>query len=401
MGHRRANQAVHRLLIQSHGDQHARINGCAMVTNMPVLTDIQYAMLDRDILDNLPAAQIARRNHISVSTVRRWTRLRQERGRVAPIRAKGRPRAMSDEAVDGALEMLLKNKVGGSRVVAKQLVVDNKISRPVAHTTVLRNVKRAATKKGMALKCSRAGPRKVLTRKNRDKRVAFAQRHLHEPWDRILFTDRKRFYFRNPGQCVAQCGWFDANKGGRPGSFQPTNPNCYNVYGGITRNGTTPLHRVSGTTNMPDKFFTKKGQPARNITKEQYRKILKGTLLPGGRRLFSSRGESGWTLQQDGDPCHKVAGGVVAEWNRGSRGGHVDIMADWPPNSPDLSPIENVWGIVDTRAALAGCQDFTKYCAEVRDQFKNVSQETLANLFNSMPKRMQQVIERDGALADY
>lgn len=392
---------MYRHLIRSYGDEHALVTVCAIVTNMPVLTPVQYAMLGRDIRDNLPAAEIARRSDCSKSTVRRWTRLRRVRGSVAAIKSRGRPTAMSDEAKDRAIALLLENKVGGSRCVVKQLVAKNKISRPVAHTTVLRSAKRAAAKKGISLKCSRAGPRKALTMANRNQRLAFAHKYKHLNWDNVMFTDRSRFYFRAPGQRVSQCSWFDANKGGPPGTFQPTKPNCFNVYGGVTRNGTTALHAVAGTTNLSGQFLTKKGQPARNFTQEQYKKVLKETLLPGGRRLFSARGEHSWTLQQDGDPCHNVADGVVDEWTRDSRGGTVVVMHDWPPNSPDLSPIENVWGIVATRANFAACKSFPKYCAEVRKQFKQVSQETLAHLFESMPRRLEEVIEREGDMTDY
>jgi hypothetical protein len=34
------------------------------------------------------------------------------------------------------------------------------------------------------------------------------------------------------------------------------------------------------------------------------------------------------------------------------------VLRDWPPNSPDLNPIEHVWAYVQARVNVLGCYFF-------------------------------------------
>lgn len=72
------------------------------------------------------------------------------------------------------------------------------------------------------------------------------------------------------------------------------------------------------------------------------------------------------------------------------------MLKNWPPNSPDLSPIENVWGIIQQRANKAGCKTFDEFKAKVNGLFKGLSKETLERLYNSMKSRMQECIRNKG-----
>jgi len=161
------------------------------------------------------------------------------------------------------------------------------------------------------------------------------------------------------------------------------------VYGGITAFGATKLIPVTGTTGVKSRYLTKAGNQSRNITAAEYKVVVSEGLLPGGAGKFGSGYVRDWVLQQDGDPTHNAAKGQVANFNAVHHGS-VEILANWPGNSPDFSPIENVWAIVDAKVNAMGCRTFPEYKKAVDKTFQNLPYDTLMNLFDSVPKRMRE-----------
>lgn len=68
----------------------------------------------------------------------------------------------------------------------------------------------------------------------------------------------------------------------------------------------------------------------------------------------------------------------------------------WPPMSPDLNPMENVWALV--KAKLRG-RHFGSQAAlerEVIAAWQGMDHKVLLSLVESMPRRMKLVIEAKG-----
>lgn len=365
---------------------------------MKQLTNAQRlrVVLEFEKTQNLSAT--ARRTHLNIKTVRRWVSRHSATGGVCTRKGRGRRRALDEVAAQRAVQLLLGGQHSGCHQVALQLHREGLTSTAVHRVTVSRQAKGHASSQGSPITAVMTAPKKLLTADTRRKRLAFCRGRIGSKWGHVMFTDRKRFLFKHPGTRVHKVQWVK-HKEARV-AHTVNHPMCLNVYAGVTRFGMTRAHMVTGTSKMSTSFRNQKGQASKNITGEEYKQVLLKTLLPEGRRIFSAQGISTWNLQQDNDPSHKrAAAAALEEWNRLQSA--VQLLPAWPPNSPDLSPIENIWAWAQHKVDAIGCKNFDDFKHAVLSTLQSVPKQMVNNMFSSMHSRLAACIALQGGKTKY
>ena len=72
---------------------------------------------------------------------------------------------------------------------------------------------------------------------------------------------------------------------------------------------------------------------------------------------------------------------------------------EWPPNSPDLNPIENMWSIIKRKVYANGKQFRSKnqLWNAIQAAAKGISTDEVLKLTSSMDRRLIAVVARHGA----
>lgn len=345
------------------------------------------------------------KRRFSIKRVKYWVDVYKLQGSVDLRKRSGRKKVLSIAAAKEAVKLLADREgFGTAHAAAAELHKRGltKGSKPISNSTLIRAARAQSKADGDELELACGKPGKALRQTTLKQRLNFAEKHLHTNWAPIMFTDRCKFSFKYPGSKVKYKVWIPKSKGGKHGNtcWQPNKPQVLNLYMGVTKFGVTKVHKVTGSHGFKSHYFNKKGQPARNITAHEYADVF-DTFISEGKRIFRTQGMAGCIVQQDNDPTHaRVARQKVAA-NNESRGG-VDVQVlKWPPHSPDLSPVENVWGIVQRQVDAMGCTSFSQYEQAVVEKLHSFPRETLEKMYNGMKKRMSLVIKAKGAKIKY
>jgi len=149
---------------------------------------------------------------------------------------------------------------------------------------------------------------------------------------------------------------------------------CIMVWGCFSWAGVGPIHRISDT-----------------ITRFNYKDILAGTMLPYAEENMPLR----WVFQQDNDPKHTSK--LVKAWFTENE---VNVMS-WPSQSPDLNPIEHLWGELKRRIGTKTFRNAEELWQYVQKTWYEFPVPTCRKLIASMPKRIAKVLQNKGGYTGY
>ena len=76
---------------------------------------------------------------------------------------------------------------------------------------------------------------------------------------------------------------------------------------------------------------------------------------------------------------------------------------DWPPQSPDMNPIENLWAIIKARRKKKSGVPKTReeLIEQIFDIWNSIDEELIEKLANSINKRVLAVLKAKGKVTMY
>ena len=249
---------------------------------------------------------------------------------------------------------------------------------------------RILTSDGFAFRVFRRVP--LLLSIHKAARVKFPQHHSDKGfryWSQVMFTDSKYFTI--------------SSSSGRIGHYEltvappPTVPTpkrgaaSLHVYMGCTVFGLTEMVLVSGGSLKNSKIFRKDGSLYSGVSAAEYQHVVLPAFKADSKVLFGRRS---WVLHQDGSRIHTAASSMV-EVRALAPGG---LLEPWPANSPDFSPIQNVWAMMAEKLGrMQPCTTSEELWGALQAARAEITPGNLQNLFQSMPRRLADCIEKGGA----
>jgi transposase len=215
-----------------------------------------------------------------------------------------------------------------------------------------------------------------LEDKHKTARVSWAESVIswNQEWKTVLFSDEKKFNLDGPDGW--QFYWHDLRKEPQYFSKRVQGGGSLMVWAAFGYKGKSSLAVMTGRQDAT-----------------AYQQVLQQHLIPCGRRI----GGNNWRFQQDNAPIHTAAS--TKQWFSTK---NMRILP-WPSRSPDLNPIENLWGHLVRRVYANGRQfhSVEELRATVEVAWDDIPQEVLQILVNSMPKRLVEVLKRNGRSINY
>ena len=310
--------------------------------------------------------KVAKCTHISQSTVQR---IRKRRLPNLDMSIGGRPPLMSDSMQRACVRAVT---VGGlDTAAAATRVVRQQFASEISVQTVRRTLNFA----GLVARVKKSKP--LLSQKNIKARLEFATSHLHwtiDDWKRVIFSDETKINcFCSDGQYWC---WVEKGEGLTERIVRKIvkhGGGSLMIWGCLTAFGPGLFCKIEGIMNQ---------YVYREILETHLNRTLTKFHLNPTRIIF----------QHDNDPKHTSKS--VKEWLSRQPFG----LLKWPPQSPDLNPIEHLWAMMKRKlncypSAPKGLLDLWTRVIETYESFTT---EECSKLYETMPRRMRAVVHGRG-----
>ena len=221
-----------------------------------------------------------------------------------------------------------------------------------------------------------------MTEPNCVARLHFANEYLaktDDQWKKTIFVDEKVF---------------TTNKDGRYGVWRPDNTRYDASYVLPQKHSGRHTKGYSGCVSGygPGELI----DVGRRMNAARYLQILRTMLLPFVEEQFDD--EAVIDVVEDNSAVHTAR--IIREWYNDQPRLRRLI---WPPRSPDLNIIENVWAEMVREWAPSMARTEDQLHERVIEAWRDLQnrQEYFTSLTNSMRRRIQKVIDAQGGYINY
>jgi len=314
-------------------------------------------------LDGQSPSVVAAKLNTTPKTVKRWTERFEDEYDVSDDYRSGRPKLLTENQLDDILEAATdKPKESTPAQLAARLKLD----------CSYKTIRRALDEMGLFGRIARDIPQ--LKEEHIKKRISFAEGYADFEWENVLWSDEMSICLGPQGQIWVQ----------RPigETFNPDycnetvkHPTKVHVWGCFCQTGMGEVY-----------VFTE------NLDSKGMVTILKTCLLKSARKHWQNKS---WWFQQDNDPKHTSRLVQRYLFELGAQ------CIEWPPYSPDLNPIENLWSDLKKRVSKYHATNQLELSAAVKQAWKETSKELCEKLVKSVPNRLNLVKEYDGGPTGY
>jgi transposase len=324
------------------------------------------------LLDSgLSGRQISARLNVGRSTVNRVraaTRHETEKPRA------GRPAKLSVADKRRLVRTITSGKADNPVQVAREL------KHTVGVETSAQTVRRALKEVGLKAATKKRKPR-LLPRHIRG-RMDFALRHQHwtvEDWKQVVWSDETKINRLGSDGC--KWVWRRSGDGLTARDVQGTvkfGGGSLMLWGCMTAEGVGYSCRIDG--RMDAELYTR-------ILGDEFIRTLEYYGMDKGKILF----------QQDNDPKHTSQ--AARRWFEENG---IQVL-DWPPQSPDLNPIEHLWAHLKRRLAEYDTEPsgMIELWERVQVEWNKIPQQVCMDLIESMPRRIAAVLKAKGGNTKY
>lgn len=126
----------------------------------------------------------------------------------------------------------------------------------------------------------------------------------------------------------------------------------------------------------------------KNIDAKEYRNVIKKSNMV--QIMNEKNGNGNWCFMQDGAPAHTAKETQTFLVKR------MNILANWPANSPDLNPIEHLWAILKYRIRKDNPATVADLINAIKTEWDEITIELINSLVLSFKKRLLLCCQQHG-----